>query len=128
LFHRSPRVVAGKRHIRIPEDVALDSAVSFGLLGEAEGFGIAMAMTIQLPGIERATPQMSGCIGPIKYVLIPMRPEANIDVLLTVPERSGAMSLPLVGACPFEEQAERSSEPSIIFSPELSVVSLDDGA
>jgi osmotically inducible protein OsmC len=49
------RVVAGKRHIRIPEDVALDSAVSFGLLGEAEGFGIAVAMMIQLPGIERAT-------------------------------------------------------------------------
>ena len=87
-----------------------------------------MAMTIQPPGIERATPQKSGCIGPIKYVLIPMRSEANIDVLLTVPERSGAMSLPLVGACPFEEQAKRSSEPSIIFSPELSVVSLDDGA
>ena len=57
-----------------------------------------------------------------------MRPEANIDVLLTVPGRSGAMSLPLAGARSFEEQAERSSEPSIIFSPELSVVSLDDGA
>jgi lipoyl-dependent peroxiredoxin len=26
------RVVAGKRHIRIPEDVAIDSAVSFGPL------------------------------------------------------------------------------------------------
>jgi lipoyl-dependent peroxiredoxin len=49
------RGIAGKRHIRIPEDVALDSAVSFGLLGEAEGFGIVVAMTIQLPGIERAT-------------------------------------------------------------------------
>jgi lipoyl-dependent peroxiredoxin len=49
------RGIAGKRHIRIPEDGALDSAVSFGLLGEAEEFGIAVAMTIQLPGIERAT-------------------------------------------------------------------------
>src|SRR5277367_1172943 len=50
------RVVAGKRHIRIPEAVAIDSAVSFGpLKGEVEGFGFAVAMTIHLPGIERAT-------------------------------------------------------------------------
>jgi organic hydroperoxide reductase OsmC/OhrA len=49
-------VVAGKCHIRIPEDVAIDSAVSFGpLKGQAEGFGIAVAMTIHLPGIETAT-------------------------------------------------------------------------
>jgi len=46
------RVVAGKRHIRITEDVAIDSAVSFGpLAGEAEGFGIAVAMTIHLASI-----------------------------------------------------------------------------
>jgi lipoyl-dependent peroxiredoxin len=44
------RVVAGKRYIRIPEDVSIDSAVSFGpLKGEAEGFGIAVDMTIHLP-------------------------------------------------------------------------------
>jgi osmotically inducible protein OsmC len=50
------RVVAGKRHMRIPEEVSIDSAVSFGLLaGGVEGFGIAVAMTIHLPGIERAT-------------------------------------------------------------------------
>jgi Ohr subfamily peroxiredoxin len=50
------RVVAGKRHIRVPEEVAIDSAVSFGpLAGGVEGFGIAVAMTIHLPGIERAT-------------------------------------------------------------------------
>jgi len=48
------RVVAGKRHIRIPEDVAIDSAVSFGpLKGATDGFGIAVAMTIHLPGIEK---------------------------------------------------------------------------
>jgi osmotically inducible protein OsmC len=52
------RVVAPKRQIRIPEDVAIDSAVSLGpLAGEAEGFGIALAMTIHLPGIEKATAQ-----------------------------------------------------------------------
>jgi Ohr subfamily peroxiredoxin len=52
------RVVAGKRHIRVPEDVAIDSAVSFGpLAGTTEGFGIAVAMIIHLPGIERAVAQ-----------------------------------------------------------------------
>src|SRR5580698_10183663 len=54
-FMGALRVVAGKLHIRIPEDVAINSAISFGpLKGEAEGFGIAVAMSIHLPGIERA--------------------------------------------------------------------------
>ena len=77
------RVVAGKRHIRIPEDVALDSAVSFGLLGEAEGFGIAVAMTIHLPGIERATAEelvhRAHQVCPYSNAT-----RGNIDVLLTV--------------------------------------------
>src|SRR3984885_6485104 len=42
-FTGALRVVAGKRHIRVPEDVAIDSAVSFGPLAEGvEGFGIAV--------------------------------------------------------------------------------------
>jgi Ohr subfamily peroxiredoxin len=50
------RVVAGKRHMRIPGEAAIDSSVSFGPLeGQAEGFGIAVAMMIHLPGIERPT-------------------------------------------------------------------------
>jgi osmotically inducible protein OsmC len=69
-------VVAGKRHIRIPEDVAIDSAVSFGpLKGQAEGFGIAVAMTIHLPGIERATAEAL-VHRAIKYARIPMQPGA----------------------------------------------------
>ena len=78
------RVVAGKRHIRIPEDVAIDSAVSFGpLAGEAEGFGIAVAMTIHLPGIERATAeelvQRAHKVCPYSNAT-----RGNIDVVLTV--------------------------------------------
>jgi lipoyl-dependent peroxiredoxin len=78
------RIVAGKRHIRIPEDVAIDSAVSFGLLkGEAEGFGIAAAMTIHLPGIERATAEelvrRAHQVCPYSNAT-----RGNIDVLLTV--------------------------------------------
>jgi Ohr subfamily peroxiredoxin len=78
------RVVAGKRHIRIPEEVAIDSAVSFGpLKGEVEGFGIAMAMTIHLPGIERTTAEelvhQAHQVCPYSNAT-----RGNIDVLLTV--------------------------------------------
>jgi osmotically inducible protein OsmC len=78
------RVVAGKRHIRIPEEVAIDSAVSFGpLKGELEGFGIAMAMTIHLPGIERTTAEelvhQAHQVCPYSNAT-----RGNIDVLLTV--------------------------------------------
>lgn len=83
-FIGSLRVVAGKRHIRIPEDVAIDSAVSFGLLrGEAEGFGIAVAMTIYLPGIERTTAEElvrhAHQVCPYSNAT-----RGNIDVLLTI--------------------------------------------
>jgi Ohr subfamily peroxiredoxin len=78
------RVVAGKRHIRIPEEVAIDSAVSFGhLKGDAEGFGIAVAMVIHLPGIERATAeelvQRAHQVCPYSNAT-----RGNIDVLLAV--------------------------------------------
>ena len=78
------RVAAGKHHIRIPEEVAIDSAVSFGhLAGDAEGFGIAVAMTVHLPGIERATAeelvQRAHQVCPYSNAT-----RGNIDVVLTV--------------------------------------------
>ena len=78
------RVVAGKRHIRIAEDLAIDSAVSFGpLKGDAEGFGIAVAMTVHLPGIERATAEelvhRAHQVCPYSNAT-----RGNIEVLLTV--------------------------------------------
>jgi len=78
------RVVAGKRRIRIPEEVAIDSAVSFGHLeGGSEGFGIAVAITIHLPGMERATAedlvQHAHQVCPYSNAT-----RGNIDVVLTV--------------------------------------------
>jgi Ohr subfamily peroxiredoxin len=78
------RVAAGKQHIRIPEAVAIDSAVSFGLLkGKTEGLGIAVVMTIYLPGIERATAeelvQRAHQVCPYSNAT-----RGNIDVILTV--------------------------------------------
>jgi osmotically inducible protein OsmC len=70
--------------MRIPEEVAIDSAVSFGSLkGETEGFGIAVAMTIYLPGIERATAEElvhhAHKVCPYSNAT-----QGNIDVLLNV--------------------------------------------
>jgi lipoyl-dependent peroxiredoxin len=78
------RVVAGKRRVRIPEDVAIDCAVSFGpLKEEAEGFGIAVAMTIHLPGIERSSAE--GLVHRAHQVCpYSNATRGNIDVLLTV--------------------------------------------
>jgi osmotically inducible protein OsmC len=78
------RVVAGRRHIRISEDVAIDSAVSFGpLKGDAEGFGIAVSMTIHLPGIERGIAEelvhQAHQVCPYSNAT-----RGNIDVLLAV--------------------------------------------
>jgi len=78
------RVVARKRHIRMPEDVAIDSAVSFGpRAGDAEGFGIAVPMIVHLPGIERATAeelvQHAHQVCPYSNAT-----RGNIDVPLTV--------------------------------------------
>jgi lipoyl-dependent peroxiredoxin len=78
------RVVAGKRHIRVPEDVSIDSAVSFGpLAGGVEGFGIAVSMTIHLAGIERATAEE---LVQLAHQTCPYSnaTRGNIDVLLTL--------------------------------------------
>ena len=57
------RVVAGKRHIRVPEDVSIDSAVSFGpLAGGAEGFGIAVSI---LSTVSRAPRWPCTCAQPV---------------------------------------------------------------
>jgi osmotically inducible protein OsmC len=48
------KVVAGRQHIRALQEVSIDSEVSFGpLAGGVEGFGIAVAMNVHLPGMER---------------------------------------------------------------------------
>jgi lipoyl-dependent peroxiredoxin len=78
------RLAAGKRHIRVPEDVAIDSAVSIGpLAGGEQGFGIAVTMTIHLPGIESATAeellQLAHQTCPYSNAT-----RGNIDVLLTL--------------------------------------------
>jgi Ohr subfamily peroxiredoxin len=48
------KVVAGKQHMRVPQDVSIDSEVSFGpFAGGVEGFSIAVAMKVHLPDMDR---------------------------------------------------------------------------
>ena len=71
------RVVAGKRHIRIPEDVAIDSAVSFGPLeGEAEGFGIAVARRSTCP-VSKEPLRKNWCIKLTRYARTQTQPAAT---------------------------------------------------
>jgi Ohr subfamily peroxiredoxin len=48
------KAVAGKQQVKVPDDISIDSAVSFGpLAGGAHGYGIAVQMNIKLPGLPR---------------------------------------------------------------------------
>jgi Ohr subfamily peroxiredoxin len=53
-FIGAMKAVAGKLGVKVPNDVSIDSAVSFGpLAGGAVGYGIAVAMDIKVPGLSR---------------------------------------------------------------------------
>jgi Ohr subfamily peroxiredoxin len=51
-FIGAMKAVAGKMKLAIPADVSIDSSVGIGPI--PAGFGIQVAMTIHLPGMERA--------------------------------------------------------------------------
>ena len=46
------KAVGRGEKVRIPDEAAIDAAVSFGERADGPGFGIAVAMTVTLPGIE----------------------------------------------------------------------------
>lgn len=53
-FIGAMKAVAGKLGVKVPNDVSIDAAVSFGpLAGGAVGYGIAVAMDIKVPGLSR---------------------------------------------------------------------------
>ncbi|MCA0176035.1 MAG: organic hydroperoxide resistance protein [Proteobacteria bacterium] len=49
------KAAAGKQGVRVPPEVAIDAEVDLGPI--AHGFGIAVRMTVHLPGMERAAAQ-----------------------------------------------------------------------
>ncbi len=54
-FIGAMKFVAGTQKITLPEDVSIDSKVSFGPLASgAKGFGIGVEMKVHVPGMEKA--------------------------------------------------------------------------
>ena len=54
-FIGAMKAVAAKQKLKLPDDVSIDSSVGIGAhKGKPGAFGIEVAMTIKLPGMERA--------------------------------------------------------------------------
>lgn len=51
------KFVAGKAKVRIPDDASVTAKVGFGPRDDGQGFGIEVALAIQVPGVDRATLQ-----------------------------------------------------------------------
>ena len=50
-FIGAMRAVAPKLNIKVPEDVAIDARVSLGPISGGAGYGIAVKLSISLPGL-----------------------------------------------------------------------------
>lgn len=51
------KFVAGKRKVKLTEDSSVTAAVGIGPRDDGEGFGLDVALTISLPGVDAATAQ-----------------------------------------------------------------------
>jgi osmotically inducible protein OsmC len=83
-FLGAMKAVAGKQKTPLPDDTTIDADVSFGpLAGGAKGYGIEVAMAIQVPGWERDKVQ---AIIDSAHQICPYSnaTRGNIDVTLTV--------------------------------------------
>ncbi len=49
------KFVAGKASVKIPADAAVTAKIGIGPRDDGEGFGIEAALTISVPGVDRAT-------------------------------------------------------------------------
>ena len=48
------RFVGGKHKIEVPAEASVTATVAFGARDDGEGFGIDVALAVDLPGVERA--------------------------------------------------------------------------
>ncbi|TSE37090.1 Organic hydroperoxide resistance protein OhrB [Tepidimonas fonticaldi] len=73
--------VAGRQKIALPADVAVDAEVDLGPMGEA--YGIAVRLTVHLPGLDRAQAQ---ALVDAAHRVCPYSnaTRGNIDVTLTL--------------------------------------------
>ena len=75
------KAVGGMQKIAIPQDVAVDAEVDLGPI--TGGYGIAVRLTVHLPGMERAAAQ---ALVDTAHKVCPYSnaPRGNIDVALTL--------------------------------------------
>ena len=88
-FLSAIKLVAGKRKITLPEDVAIDAEIDLGL---AHGnFGLAARLNVSLPGMER---QAAQALVDAAHEVCPYSraTRGNIDVVLKVVESQAAAS------------------------------------
>ena len=77
------KAVARGEKIKIPDDTTIDASVSIGENAKGVGFGIAAALTISLPGFDRA--QAEALVAKAHQVCpYSDATRGNIDVTLTV--------------------------------------------
>ncbi len=83
-FIGAMKAVAGRQKLRLPGEVSIRAEVSIGPLTGKEGaFGIAVAMTISVPGMERAAVEQ---LVAAAHEVCPYSnaTRGNVDVTLTV--------------------------------------------
>lgn len=77
------KFVAGKEKVKVPEDARVSADVGIGPRDDGKGFGIAVELTISLPGVDRAVVedlvQKAHIVCPYSDAT-----RGNIDVALTV--------------------------------------------
>lgn len=77
------KFVAGKAKVRIPDDASVTAKVGFGPRDDGQGFGIEVALAIQVPGVDRATLQplvdQAHVVCPYSHAT-----KGNIPVTLTI--------------------------------------------
>ena len=80
-FIGAMRAVAGKMQVTLPQDLAVDAEVDLGPVGQA--YGIAVRMTVSLPGMDRDAAQK---LVDVAHQVCPYSnaTRGNIDVAITL--------------------------------------------
>jgi lipoyl-dependent peroxiredoxin len=77
------KFVAGKEKVKVPEDTSVTASVGIGPRDDGQGFGIAVDLTIAIPGLDKKTAedlvQKAHIVCPYSHAT-----KGNIDVALTV--------------------------------------------
>lgn len=77
------KLVAGKEKVKVPEDASVTASVGIGPRDDEQGFGIAVTLTIAIPGLEKKIAedlvQKANIVCPYSHAT-----KGNIDVSLKV--------------------------------------------